>query len=195
MNTRGFDAMQRSRLMLLGLAALSISVACGGSDGGSSGGTLPNTACVEFNAAATPESDTVTSRQGLNSSCDMLAVDLIVTDVDDLFTADFTFTFDPTLISYQSVSTNLSILTQDGTPLTTISKELAPGEISIAITRLGGAQGGADAVGEHFMARLFLRRLADSGATSLDFTSARFFNSQVQVIPGVQWRGGSIVIQ
>ena len=119
----------------------------------------------------------------------------LVTDVDDLFTADFTFTFDPTLISYQSISTNLSILTQDGTPLTTISKELAPGEISIAITRLGGAQGGADAVGEHFMARLFLRRLADSGATSLDFTSARFFDSQVQVIPGVQWRGGSIVIQ
>jgi hypothetical protein len=187
--------MRRSRLMLLGLAAFSICVGCGGSDSSSGGGTVPNPTCVEFNAAATPESDTVTSRQAINSSCDMLAVDLIVTDVDDLFTADFTFTFDPALVSYQSVSIQLSILGQDGTPLTTISKELAPGEISIAITRLGGAQGGIDAVGEHFMARLFLRRLADSGATSFSYSSARFFDSQVQVIPGVQWRGGSIVIQ
>ena len=126
----------------------------------------------------------------------MVRIDLIVTDVDAIFSAEFRFNFDPNVVSFEGVTTDASFLKSDGAQITDLVTVIAPGEVQVAITRLGGAAGGIDAVGEQFLCRVWMRRNALAPASSnLDFGLGRFFDINQAEIPGVDWHGGQFVIQ
>jgi hypothetical protein len=183
--------MTRSRLAgipaLLALLALTLfSPACNNCDN----------CCVRFASATLPAPGAVACVEGAGATCERLAVELIISDIDDIFTAEFTLLFDPAIANYEGASSEGSILESDGTQLTMFANE-QPGEITILISRLGAAFGGIDAVGEQFLARLYFSKVADSGSSTLIFETARLFSSQFppEIIPDVDWSGGTLLIR
>jgi len=187
--------MAQTRLWILAaLLPLLIAPACGGSS--SDGGVTPDPACMDYTGDSIPVSNAVVTRLGVGSSCDLVRLDLIVTDVDAIFSAEFKFNYDPATVAFEGVTTDVSFLKSDGTQITDLVTVLSPGEVQVAITRLGGASGGIDAVGEQFLCRLWMRRNAGAGASSdLDFSLGRFFDINQAEIAGVTWHGGRFEVQ
>jgi hypothetical protein len=171
---------------LLGLLLIVVSPACHDCDN----------ACLQFVDADTPSPDSVTCRQGADSTCDLIAVDLIVTDVLDMFTVDFTFTFDPAVVHYENLAAEGSILSSDGAQVT-ILEDPQQGQVTITIARLGLGSGGIDAIGEQFLVRLYFGKAAESGSSSLSFTTTRMFTGVFppEIIEGVEWSGGTLIIR
>ena len=152
--------------------------------------------CIRFSSATPPAPGAVACVEGAGATCELLAVDLIISDIDDIFTAEFTIIFDPAVAHYEGMSSEGSILESDGTQLTKLENH-QPGEITIIISRLGAAFGGIDAVGEQFLARMYFSKVADNGSTTMLFNTARLFNSQFppEIIPDVEWAGGTLLIR
>jgi hypothetical protein len=186
--------MMRSRLAglpaLLALLALTIcSPACDDCD----------SCCITFTSTTLPAPGTVASVKSDEATCELLAVDLIITDVDELFQAEFTVLFDAEIATYEGMSADGSILGSDGTQ-TVVLEDPQPGEVTVAITRLGGLFGGIDAEGEQFLARLYFGKAAEAGSTALSLDPTRLFGLrpgqfQPYIIQDVSWSGGTILIR
>ena len=148
----------RALILLLPLLLL---VSCGGS---SSDNGPPNGggACMDFSPAQNPASGTVASREGVPSTCDRVAVELIVTDVTDL---------------------------------AVLVNQPNDDQLVLSVTRLGGAAGGVDAVGQQRLLRLFFRRRTDAGTANVAYVQGRLFDAQVAEIPGVSWHGGTLIVR
>jgi hypothetical protein len=176
------------------LLPLLLLVSCGGSSSDDNG--PPNGgACINFTPSQSPASDTVASREGVPSTCDRIVIELIVTDVNDIFAADFTMSFDSATASYDGYSTDLSILNSDGTPITVLDNQPNNDQLVLSVTRLGGAAGGVDAVGQQRLLRLFFRRQTSSGTANVSYIQGRLFDDQVAEIQGVTWHGGTLVVR
>jgi hypothetical protein len=179
--------------VLLGLSLLLLAPACGG--GSDDGGVTPDTGCLVYEPSSTPTSGNVAGRTGVGSTCNVLELELIVTDVANIFTVEFTLQYSESTVRYAGVNTALSILESDGTQVATIVNE-SPGEAQISITRLGGAQGGIDAIGQQTLAKVLLSRAGTVGAIgSLVFTETKFFDGDRNEIPGIGWSGGQVFVR
>jgi hypothetical protein len=72
--------------------------------------------------------------------------------------------------------------------------------VDIVITRLGGAFGGINAVGERFLTRLYFSKAVEAGSTTLSLSATRLFGLlqgefQPFIIQGVEWSGGTVLIR
>jgi hypothetical protein len=124
---------------------------------------------------------------------------LIITDVDDLFQAEFTVLYDPEIANYEGMSADGSVLGSDGTQ-TAVLADPQPGEAAIVITRLGGLFGGIDAEGEQLLARLYFSKAVEAGSTALSLDATRLFGLrqgefQPYIIQDVSWSGGTVLIR
>jgi hypothetical protein len=175
--------------LLFGLPLLS----CGGD---SSRSVAPPGVCIDFAPAAAPASGTVVLAEGDATTCDRLALDLIITDVNDVFGAEFRLGFDPAVLRYIGHSESGSVLASDGTSVAVFSNELG-GVLQLSIVRLGAAAGGIDVAGSQLLIRLSFARETDSGASSLDFSGERIWNSALppEQIGGVVWHGATVAIR
>lgn len=180
--------------MLFALLSLLPVLSCGGSSAPSS--VTPAGACLDFVPAADPAPGTVVASEGGTTTCDRLAVDLIISDVDDLFTVDFKLNFDPDVLSYAGYDHTGSVLSSDGEPVTVIDAE-QDGLVSFTITRFGALLDGIDVVGAQFLVRINFAREADSGVSPLSFSNERLWNSAfpLEQIHGVEWHGGTVTIR
>jgi len=180
-------------LGLLALATVLPALSCGGGSS-STGGVVEPAVCLEFSADAAPSSSTVVARRGDASTCDRLAFDLVITDVNDVFAADFKLSFDPTVLRFTGASDDGSVLASDGTQVALLYSENA-GLLDLSIARLGASAGGIDIGGTQLLVRVSFLRLADSGGSALSFSGERVWNSQAALVPGVSWSGGSVTIR
>jgi hypothetical protein len=174
--------------LLFTLALSVITVGCNNCD----------SCCIRFASSTPPAPGTVACVQAGESTCELLGVDLIITDVDDLFTVEFTLQFDPAVVNYEGVSTDGSLLGSDGTQITTL-ENVQPGEVSITVTRLGAGFGGIDATGQQLLARIYFSKLAEEGTSTLFFADTLMFAlPEGQLFPvliqGVDWSGGTMLI-
>lgn len=154
--------------------------------------------CLEFSAATAPSPGSVTCREGEDATCELIAVDVIITDVLDMFTVDFAMTFDPVLAVYEGFNADGSILSSDGTDVTVFEDyDPAQGKITVTMARLGLDSGGIDAIGERFLLRLYFRKLAETGSCPLAFTTTRIFSGVFPpaIIDGLEWSGGTLLIR
>jgi hypothetical protein len=154
--------------------------------------------CIRFASSTPPAPGSVACVQASESTCELLAVDLIISDVDDLFTVEFTFQFDPEVVNYEGVSVEGSLMSSDGTQITTL-EDAEPGDVTVTISRLGAGFGGIDAEGERFLARLYFSKLTDEGSSALFFSDTLMFAiPEGQFFPvliqGVVWSGGTLLI-
>jgi hypothetical protein len=170
-----------------------VMLGCGG--GGDDGGTGTMPTCVGFTAASPAASNTVSTRESSGSTCEVARLELVVTDVDDLFGASVTVTFDPAVVSYEGWSTTGSLLESDGADLELL-ENVDAGAVKIGVSRFG-ADTGIDVVGTRLLLTLRFRKATDNGATPLAYTNGKLTGSepQPQVKPGVTWVGGTLILR
>ncbi|MDX1388433.1 MAG: hypothetical protein R3344_04555 [Acidobacteriota bacterium] len=177
------------------LATGGLLLACGG--GGSRSSTMsPAPVCVSFAAVSGPAQGSVATQEAAASTCEVLAVDLMATNVTDLFTASFTATFDSSIVTYEGYDTGGSVLGSDGAQLQVL-EQTQPGEVSLGITRTGVTDG-IDVGAPAALVRVYFRKTsADSGTTDLSYTSGSLLGSETPPLPkpGIQWVGGTMTLQ
>lgn len=178
------------------LVLVATSLHCGG--GGRGGDVLPST-CITFSASAAPGSSMVVAQQGSGSQCDLVEVELVVTDVDDVFAASFIVVFDAALAQYQGTSLSGSLLTSDGAQVQVVERTLQAGQVSVGLSRLGTNVGGIDFTGTGSLVKLLFQQNPGAGtaAGSLTFGNPRLLGSETppQEKTGVQWSGGSFQLR
>jgi hypothetical protein len=175
-------------LVLLAALALSCS-------GGSDGGTGLASPCLGFSPAGSAGPSTVTTREAAGSNCDVAILEIVATDVDDLFTASFTVQFDPAIVRYDGLGISDSILASDGAQVEALEQEQT-GQVTVGVSRVATSSG-IDVVATQVILSISFRRAAPGGATSLDYSNTNLLGSETppQVKPGIQWVGGSLMIQ
>ena len=180
---------RRARSLLRGLPACVVLglVACGG---GGSGPPPVDPICISFQPGGAADPQTVSARQAVESNCDMLVVDLVVTGVNDLFAASFTATYDPAIATYAGHSLTNSVLTSDGSMVQVLETETPP-DLTLGLTRL--AMTGVDVGGSGILVKLMFQRVAGSGNATLTFSMERLLDAQAPPveIPMITWNGAT----
>ena len=173
-------------------ALLVLSAGCGG---GSDGGTAAAASCVTFTGAQSPASGRVVARQAASGSCGARAVEIVVTDVSDLFGAQFTIAFDASKVSYAGASGQGSVLASGGTQVSVQEGSNSPGNVTVGISRIG-VNTGVNASGSQVLIRLTFSPLTP-GTSSLALTGAALFGSETppQTKPGLTFSGGTFILQ
>jgi len=179
-------------VLLTTLSILGLVPGC--NDNGGPSVSVTPTGCLEFVAAAAPAAAAVVARPTAGSSCDVAAVEMIVSDVSDLFGTDFVITFDPAVVvlSGSGASATGSIL---GTGLILDLGSAGSGQINLGLTRT--TPPGVDVVGAQLLVTLTFGRVTNATSTSaLSFGNASLFDSSAPPveIPGISWSGGTFVV-
>ena len=150
--------------------------------------------CLSFVADPAPTPPSVLAQEASDSTCRSLKVDLIITDVSDVFATSFSLVFDGAIARLEDVSTTTSFLGSDGATLEVVTTP-GPDGVQIGITRLGVATG-VDASGPQILARLRFAALLPAGATGVSFEDTRILDSETppQEKSGIVWTGGVLEV-
>jgi hypothetical protein len=164
--------------------------ACGGSGGG--GGNLPIPLCLQLQAGV-PSAGSIALAPGTGSTCEVVVVDVLLTDIDDVFAIEFTLSYDPAIAQYDSVSIAGSALDDDGTSLEILQHEAA-GQVTVALTRLGAT--GIDVTAGRAVSVLF-SAAGTAGMTGVVFSDESVFGSERPPLEktGLSWIGGTLTLQ
>ena len=183
---------RRAWSRLRGLLAWVV-VCLAGCGGGGSSPPVVNPICISFQPGGAADPQTVSVRQAAESTCNMLVVDLVVTDVNDLFAASFTATYDPAIATYAGHSLTNSELTFDGSMVQVLEADTPP-DVALGLTRL--AMTGVDVAGSGILVKLMFQRVADSGNATLTFSMERLLDDQAPPveIPMITWTGGTMMV-
>jgi len=174
---------------VIAVAVLGAGIA--GCGGGGRKRVVP-TECLAFQGHSAPAASTVVARQGSGSLCESVQVELVLTDVADVQTVDFTVDYDFDVARYEGLSIAGSVLTSGGATVNVLENE-SPGKVSIDLTRFGT---GVDFNGSGSVVRLIFSPVSGAApATStMSFASPQIFGSETppQEKPGIQWFGGEL---
>jgi hypothetical protein len=164
----------------------------GGGCGGGGGLAGP---CLDFLASAEPSRGTAVARLATGSNCDRAIVEIVLTDVPDVFAVEFTASFDEAVAAYEAYSLVGSALAMDGAQVLAL-EEREPGSVSLAFSRANPARG-VDITGSRTLVRLVFRRVGPPGRGPLAFSSARIFGSEQPPAekPGIAWFGGTFEVR
>lgn len=188
------------RRMSCALVTLLVTLGCGGGGSGGgddNGGVTPTATCISFSAGAGPASGTATSAKGAGSVCTTVIVEVLLTDVNDVFTVSFDAVFDPDTARYDGFSVAGSHLSSDGAALQVI-ETTATGQVSLGITRSNPATGINFAGSQTVVKLMFVKASGvDEGDTaSLTFSNTHVLGSEQPPVEkaGITWSGGTLSV-
>ncbi len=163
-------------------------ISCGGGSGsGSSGGVAPPSIVASFSAdKSTPDAMDVTL-QRKSLSGESFTVDVIVTDVNGIYSAAFDLVYDGSILDYINY-TEGDLLNGDGAS-TTFQIAEQSGRLVIGASRLNPAPE-INAVGDKVLMSIAFR-VRTTGSTSVTFENYALLNSSLTAIQGVEWFGGT----
>jgi hypothetical protein len=149
--------------------------------------------CLTFTPAASPASGTVSTTSTLGSQCDLLELQLLISDVPDVFAVSLGILYDPATVAFAGLFPEGALLDADGTPLA-VEVSGPEGALSAGVTRISTT--GIDASGTRVLLRMRFSRLGGAGATPLTFDRPTMLGSETppQEKPWVVWSGGVIEI-
>ena len=124
-----------------------------------------------------------------------VAVDVVVTDVADVFASSFTLNYDASLARFESSSTSGSLLASDGTTVQVL-EDSQTGSVTIGLTRLGVANG-VNAIGTQLQVTPMFSSVADAGDAGIAFSNETILGSETPPVDkaGVNWVGGTLVVR
>ena len=142
------------------------------------------------------------------TGCSILVVDVFVSNVENVFGAEFTFTYPVNIMEFDELSLlNLedSFLNSDGLLLQAFADENdSGGEVTVVLTRDGSqTEEGVDAGDRSLLISLLFFQAAGSGGGDIDFVDDKGDDKADLLAPGepptpisdVNFTGGSILIQ
>lgn len=177
-------------VMLLALTA--VTAGCGSSGGG---GT-PVELCIDFTpTVAQPTAGSVTARMSAESGCELVEVEVVATDVSDVFAFESVIEYDPDVAAFLGFSLVDSVLESDGADVTVIAEEAVFGEVTLGATRI--ASTGINVSGTQVLIRLAFARFGVTGAGPLRLDTNCLVNSATppQTIDSVTCSGGTLTIR
>lgn len=157
---------RRPAAALLLPAVLLLGQACGGGGGGGGASQL----CIDFTPARAAESGTVSSQLSEDSSCQLAEIEIVATDIDDVFAFKSVVDYDPDVAVFLGFSLVGSALESDGGDVTVVVEEETFGELTIGATRIASTDG-VNISGTQVLIKLAFARFAvagSSGAFELD---------------------------
>ncbi|MEW5807662.1 MAG: cohesin domain-containing protein [Acidobacteriota bacterium] len=142
---------------------------------------------ASFTAAkSTPDAMDVTL-QKKSVSGDSFTVDVVITDVNGVYSAAFDLVYDGTILDYLN-STEGNFLKKDGAS-TSFIVDPQTGRLVVGASRLGQV-GGVDAVGNEVLMSIAFK-VRKTGSTSISFENSSLLDANVTSIQGVEWFGGT----
>lgn len=180
------------RPVLTGLVfVLLLAAGCGG---GNDGG-IAAASCIGFTGAQAPAAGRVTARQASGGSCAAIFVELVVTDVPDVFSGSFTLEYDPTSVAVGGATATGSFLASGGARVDVVQSTPASGSVTIGVTRVQTTTG-VNASGSQVLVRISFAPVA-VGSSQLTITGAQLFGSETPPLPktGLTWTGGTFNVQ
>lgn len=182
--------MRLNHIVALGTVIALATVACGG---GSDDAVVPMAGELGFTPDSPPATRAVTLALSGGSTGDQAVIDVQLTDVTSVHTASFTLSYDSSVVRYFDFDTTDSNLDSDGIQIQAIVHENMPGTLTVGLTRLGAT--GIEFSGTRSLIELRFSRLADAGASPLDFTNTDLLGgAPPQPISNIVWFGGSFQI-
>jgi hypothetical protein len=182
--------------------------------GGSNNTPTSSPTCMTFTPAQAPAAGFVAPQVDAASTCDILVLNMMVTDVDDLFGGGALLSFPTNLMNYTGISSTGSTLLQNGVAVEVAGDRPCPdagdnwcrplgqffGEVTIGISRFSGVAPGVNvgAAPERLL-RLTFTKGTGEGTTTLSFPSdTNLFNSQIPpnnvIQPAPVWVGGTVTV-
>jgi hypothetical protein len=187
----------RSRPRNLGSAVVvalsALAFACGGGSGGGGGGGGGSAFDASFTPElASPGNLTVALGNAPAGSGDLVVIQVLVTDTDDVYGADFTLLYDPTSLEYVRRYDG-QLLETGGQGVVYEARVSQPGALVVGASRVTPGPG-VDATGSRVLMSLAFRATR-SGTTDLAFGDADLLDSgsAPQPISGLSWYGGTVV--
>jgi hypothetical protein len=181
------------KLSVISLLALVLVSAAACDEGDTTGGGV---VCVEFRADQEPTPGEVTALMSSNTTCEAVIVELVVTDVDDVFGLQTMITYDTSIAQFSGWDTTDSILRSDGSEVASVVREVAAGTIEVGVTRV--LQGGSDVTGTGTILELFFlinRNTEGSGDLTLEQQCLWGSEDPPQSKPDVDCSGGNLVVR
>jgi hypothetical protein len=169
---------------VVGLACLLLVPGCSDDEG----------VCAAFTPARAPGPGTISTSETAASGCDLVELQMLITDVSDVFALDFDLRYDASLFAFGGVFPLGAVLDADGASLIVEARGVE-GAFNIVVSRV--ASTGVDATGTRILLLLRFLRIAGGGATVLAIEGAEVFGSetQPQPKPSVTWSGGVLEIR
>jgi hypothetical protein len=149
--------------------------------------------CIEFDTAQAPAPGTVSSRLGDDSVCQEVVVEIVATDITDVFGFATTIEYDPEVAAYSGRSTIGSAL---GTDLLVDIEEDPFGTLTVGVTRVAAT--GVDITGTEVLIELFFEIWAvesDSGPLTLGDNCLVDSGPPPEIINGVTCSGGTLTVR
>jgi hypothetical protein len=173
------------------LLVLLLIAGCGGGDGGG----IAAASCIGFTGAQAPAAGRVAARQASGGSCSAIFVELVVTDVADVFSGSFTLEYDPASVALGGASATGSFLASGGARVDVVQSAPQSGSATIGVTRVQ-TTAGVDVSGSQVLVRVSFAPVA-AGTSQLSVTGAQLFGSETppQAKANLTWTGGTFNVQ
>jgi hypothetical protein len=204
--SRSFAAGARRVLTVGGraLAALALTVSLAVSTGchtaDSVGGLTPS--CIRFVPAKDPTSGEVTAREGAGSTCGTAEVELVVSGVDAIWSAEFEVRF-PLGITRVFNDTGDSFLRDGTSTLLVQATEITPGLLEIGVSRVDSENnaGVTPTADDMVLIRLFFTDVLSNGDGPMTLEDANLTqvvnpgDIPTPFVPAIEFSGGEFVIE
>jgi hypothetical protein len=155
---------------------------------------IPTELCVGFVPSELPVSGNVVSRLRADSTCAVAFIEVVGTDIDDVFSVAAHINYDRTAVEFLQLDTNGSALSQDGALLNVRVEELVAGELTIGVAR--NANDSVDIVGTRLLMTLLFLPL-NLGASEMAVETPCLTNGDEPPLPlgDVSCSGGSFDVE
>lgn len=174
-------------LTIFALLGMSLSFSCGGGGGGAD--VVAPSLVASFAADKDSPDLLDVTLQRRSQSGDSFTVDVVITDVNDVFTVSFDLVYDGTLLDYLNY-TERDFLNEGGTVLTSFLVSEQSDRIIVGASRLGQV-GGVNASGDEVLMSIAFR-VKKRGSSPVTFENNDIINSSgPPPIQGIEWFGGT----
>jgi hypothetical protein len=188
------------RVLTVLAAAVLLAALSGCSTDDDVGGLVPS--CITFIPVKDPTPGEVTSVWGSESTCERAEVELVVSGVDNIWSAEFEVHYPVGISQFAAVDAGDSFLLEGIGTLLVEAQEITAGVIEIGVSRVDSQNNiGVTPTTNTLLVRLFFERFTSSGSGDVTLVDANLTkvenlgDAPTPFAPAIEFSGGEIFIE